>query len=80
MESTPENCPKHADESMCTGVNTKAESNTVTTNGAICHIGVRANVLDSCVGVVSATVGSAVEGTMATDDTHPTECGHEEPD
>lgn len=69
IESTPENCPKHPDESVCTGVNAKAEGNLVITEGAEKPIVVRASVLDSCVGVVSRTVGSVIEGTMTADDT-----------
>lgn len=49
----------------------------VTTEGALLSKGVFTRVDDSCVGVVTTTVGTAVMGAIETEETHYTECGHE---
>lgn len=66
IEMAPENCSCYAVESNCTGVDTCPNGNRVTTKGAYCSLGVFAPVIDSWVLVVSASVGSVVEGIMAT--------------
>lgn len=77
MEMAPENCPTYADEPKCTGVKTCTEGCSVTAEGAFWSKGVLANVMDPWVGVVPASVGSAVDGEIEAGHPHYTDCGHD---
>lgn len=76
-ENTPENRHRYAFESARTGVVAKIEGKAVAVEGAETSHGVLAEVFDPCGGVVSAAVGSRVEGKIETGGAEHTERGHE---
>ncbi len=77
VENTPENCPYYVRESTKSGVDTLARDNIVPAMGKRRSHGGRSMVRDPCGGVLSATGVSLVRGILTTENTGPTDRGHE---
>lgn len=76
IENSPEVCPCPAYEPVCSGVDAYIEGYYVSACGWLSSSGVLAEVIDTWVGVGPASVGSAVDGTMAAYEAYYTDCGH----